>query len=973
MSNLMANNNHSFGSTNADKVPSQNTTLPKSQPVRLLHLCESDDDDDDDESEEKPHESEDLSDLDESGNSAEDVLPDSCIHEAADINSMIGSTLDKPLKTILSKDISASVTDISPVQEISCANSNTKCKNDVNSESHLLGDNSNKLRTYDSKQEEKSQDSHNCTLTSSRSQSSITQNLSTELSLLLPPSYKENPHYSAKSDKSKNLQLIMNSAQSHHENVYISDMSNKKKEEHSYNTLIDNKLLHRNNEHLNLSKEDQRYKKMLYDFNNQHANKNCDKELRKIPIVVSESADCIPQNLSGNLLNPVIYNNLQYSISKHEANEKCTPAKNPALCTHVKSSTPSLNEIQGTSLPTPINRLVLETPLKHSQVGSMHPNPCASHKQLFRTPQNKLSDNSSKNCIQTPSTILSSWCYNNTRHTPLEGKNLVAKDHMQISRNTICTPVVENSDLARLNVTNVRRPLVDATLTYGDSSTAHPLESKPVALRETKTVALPQEDRSKRPIVVPDAKLVMRTELNYHKDPKFVKFTEETKENKQLTNMPDMLLASNTKIVPSKNEIKRNVIIGSDTSLKKDSLQILKKYSEEDYGIVSECKNSHECYSASEKKREEEQQQIVNRMASMQFTVPLSIPPQRQSKTLHVKNREYLILGSLGRGMSGEVLRVQDVSFGELRAIKCVNLSKMDKESAQGCLDEISMLQKLQAPCVVRMFDYEIRDSMVYVVMEMGDTDLSKLLKSMSQEKQISLTMILYYWTEMLTAVKHIHDNGVIHSDLKPGNFLLVRGRLKLIDFGIASSLNSDMTSVLKSNTIGTLNYISPEALMDIGGNADSPTHNVKYKISFKSDVWSLGCILYSLVYGHTPFQHIRSQWAKVNAITNPKPNISFPATTFSSSTSDKSLQDYERTPPVLIDVMRKCLQHDPKARPTASQLLQVQYVPTTQNITSNMMPADIPANVLVKIKQALNEEEWRQLVQVLDTKRHYT
>jgi len=54
----------------------------------------------------------------------------------------------------------------------------------------------------------------------------------------------------------------------------------------------------------------------------------------------------------------------------------------------------------------------------------------------------------------------------------------------------------------------------------------------------------------------------------------------------------------------------------------------------------------------------------------------------------------------------------------------------------------------------------QIKDSMVYVLMEMGDTDLSRLLKSMSQEKQISLTMILYYWTEMLTAVKHIHDNG---------------------------------------------------------------------------------------------------------------------------------------------------------------------------------------------------------------------
>lgn len=104
-------------------------------------------------------------------------------------------------------------------------------------------------------------------------------------------------------------------------------------------------------------------------------------------------------------------------------------------------------------------------------------------------------------------------------------------------------------------------------------------------------------------------------------------------------------------------------------------------------------------------KQHEKLRQIVDQVANVQFSVPSSIPQQWQVKQLSVKNKDYLILGCLGRGMCGEVLRVQDLSCGELRAIKCVDLSKMDKDTSQGCLDEISMLRKLQAPCIVKMFD----------------------------------------------------------------------------------------------------------------------------------------------------------------------------------------------------------------------------------------------------------------------------
>ena len=303
------------------------------------------------------------------------------------------------------------------------------------------------------------------------------------------------------------------------------------------------------------------------------------------------------------------------------------------------------------------------------------------------------------------------------------------------------------------------------------------------------------------------------------------------------------------------------------------------------------------------------------------------LPLVMDNNILKVNHNPYVKLGVIGKGGSCKVYRALSKKCSVV-AIKKVKIAGMDRKAIEGYANEIELLKKLQGrPAIIQMYDYQvdIARKSIFVVMELGEVDLNYVLQqqairaaentSTSNNKSLSRNFIRLTWQQMLSAVHCIHEERIIHSDLKPANFLFVKGSLKLIDFGIAKSIPNDQTqNIYRDNHIGTLNYMSPEAIQaDTSGTGGGSTSGNKprMKIGRASDVWSLGCILYEMVYGTTPFAALPFL-PKLQAICNPHHQIKY------AETADTDA----------IDVMQQCLQRNPANRPPImGGLLQHRFV----------------------------------------------
>ncbi|MHB1352727.1 MAG: serine/threonine-protein kinase [Thiobacillus sp.] len=254
----------------------------------------------------------------------------------------------------------------------------------------------------------------------------------------------------------------------------------------------------------------------------------------------------------------------------------------------------------------------------------------------------------------------------------------------------------------------------------------------------------------------------------------------------------------------------------------------------------------------------------------------------------------YEIIDGIGQGAMGTVYRARDPLIERTVAIKTVPIAQLQAEGADAesrFLREAQSAGRLSHPNIVTIYDVGEADGIAYIAMEYlpGTT-----LRDLMNKELMPLDLVLDTALQMLEALAFAHEHGVIHRDIKPANVVVVghRGRVKLTDFGIAHLANSGQTQV--GQMLGSPRYMSPEQAM--GREVDG-----------RSDIFSLGAVLYEMLTGRYAFDGDSLATIVYRVINDPPVAIA-------------SLRP--QVPPALATLVGQMLNKNPAARPDARTLV---------------------------------------------------
>ncbi|CAG8468661.1 1497_t:CDS:2 [Scutellospora calospora] len=251
-------------------------------------------------------------------------------------------------------------------------------------------------------------------------------------------------------------------------------------------------------------------------------------------------------------------------------------------------------------------------------------------------------------------------------------------------------------------------------------------------------------------------------------------------------------------------------------------------------------------------------------------------PKPISSKPIGQTISKYQLGECLGKGAVSSVYRALNWETGEAVAVKQIKLCSIPKSELIFIMTEIELLKNLNHPNIVKYKDYVKSKEHLNIILE--------------KFGKFPENLVAVYIKQVLEGLRYLHDQGVIHRDIKGANILATKeGRVKLADFGVATT-KSD------SNVVGSPYWMAPE-IIELSGATTS------------SDIWSVGCVVVELLEGKPPYHHLDPMPALFRIVQDEHPPLP------------------ETASPVVKDFLMQCFQKDSNLRVSARKLLKHPWI----------------------------------------------
>ena len=282
--------------------------------------------------------------------------------------------------------------------------------------------------------------------------------------------------------------------------------------------------------------------------------------------------------------------------------------------------------------------------------------------------------------------------------------------------------------------------------------------------------------------------------------------------------------------------------------------------------------------------------------------------------------KDYQLGDCLGKGAFGSVFRALNMGTGETVAVKQVKLADLPKSELRVITLEIDLLKNLDHPNIVKYRGFVKSAESLNIILEYCENgSLHSISKNFGKFPE---NLVGLYMSQVLHGLLYLHEQGVIHRDIKGANILTTKqGLVKLADFGVATRT----TTLHESSVVGTPYWMAPEVI-ELSGATTA------------SDIWSLGCTVIELLDGKPPYHKLQPMHALFRIVNDDHPPLP------------------EGASPVVRDFLMQCFQKDPNLRVSARKLLKHPWIVNARRSDSVVPKKPTEYDEAVKSVQQWNE-----------------